>query len=125
MAAVTIEELESRQTEIKGRLAEIDTEFAGEALPDDTRSEWNGLNEEHDRNTELLGELRARQERVSSLADNESNRENGAGFHTPRAGVTRGDDIYDLTTVRASVSSPEEATREMRDRASRAIESAQ
>ena len=45
MEAVTVDGLEARQTEIKGRLAEIDNEFAGQALPDEHRSEWNELNE--------------------------------------------------------------------------------
>ncbi len=125
MAAVTIEEHEARLTEIRGRLTEIDTEFAGQALPDDTRSEWNTLNEELDQTVEVVGELRARQERVESLADKPENREAGASFHTRKSGVVVGDDIYDMTTIRSSVGSPEEATRELHERAKRSIDGAQ
>ena len=124
MASMTIEELEARQTEISGRLQEIDAEFAGQALPDDSRSEWNQLNEEQEANAGLLQELRARKERVETLKDVPNAREEGAAFHTPRSGVTRGEDIYDLSTVRASVSSPEQAKSEMRERAMRAVETA-
>ena len=124
MATVTIEELEARQTEIKGRLQEIDAEFAGQALPDDSREEWNRLNDEQEANTSLIGELRARKARVDELSQVPGSQETGAGFHTPRPGVVRGEDIYDLSTVRASVSSPEEAKTELRDRAMRAVEAA-
>lgn len=126
MAPVTnIEDLEARQTEIRGRLQEIDAEYVGQALPDDARSEWNTLNEELERNNTLLEELRARRARVDALAGNPRATEPGdADFRTRRAGTVRGDDIYDLSTVRASVSNPEEATRELRDRAMRSIETA-
>jgi HK97 family phage major capsid protein len=122
MAAVTIEELDARQTEIRGRLQEIDNEFAGQALPDDTRDEWNRLNEEFEANTKLREELRARIERVEALKDDEEHREQGATFHTARPGATREEDIWDLSTVRAMVSNPDEARDEYRDRALRAIE---
>jgi len=124
MEAVTVDGLEARQTEIKGRLAEIDNEFAGQALPDEHRSEWNELNEEFDRNVGLLEELRARHERIEQVAGTERE-ERGVSFQTRRPGVVTGDDIYDLTTVRSSVGSPEAATRELHDRAKRSIEDAQ
>jgi HK97 family phage major capsid protein len=121
---MTIEDLEARQTEVRGRLQEIDTEFAGEALPDDSRDEWNRLNEEVEANDKLLEELYARRERVEQLSEQPENREAGVGFQTRTPGKARGEDIYDLSTVRASVSSPEEATHELRDRARTAIEKA-
>jgi len=124
MAAVTIEELESRQTEIRGRLQEIDAEFAGQALPDDSREEWNRLNDEQEANKTLLAELRARKSRVEELGAKDEAREDGAGFHTARPGAVRGNDIYDLSTVRASFANPAEAAGELRDRALRAIEGA-
>lgn len=124
VALVTIEELEARQTEVRARLAEIDQEHAGASFAEDTRTEWNTLNEELERNDELLGELRTRRQRIEEIAGNPRNREEGAEFHTARPGVSRGEDIYDLTTIRAGISNPAEATRELRDRALRSVESA-
>ena len=120
----TQEELEQRQAEIRGRLQELDTEFAGAALPDAERSEWNTLNEELDANDKLVTELRARRERVEALADNPEAREAGAVFHTRRPNATTGDDIYDLSTVRMSADSPESADRELCDRAMRSADMA-
>ena len=75
----TIEEYEARQTEIRNRVREIDEEYAGQALPDERRSEWDSLNEELERNDELLEELHARRDRVAQVADDggEGTRERG------------------------------------------------
>jgi HK97 family phage major capsid protein len=51
-------------------------------------------------------------------------REDGATFHTPKATVARGEDIFDLSTVRASVSDPRQQGKELADRAMRAVENA-
>jgi hypothetical protein len=120
----TIEEIEARQTEIRGELRDLDAEHAGQALPEERRSRWNDLNTEFDRNEATLDELRARQERVRQLNEDPEHREEGATFHTPRPGAVRGDDIWDLSTVRASVADPREATRELRDRSLRAVDNA-
>ncbi len=118
----SVEDLESRQTEIRTRLQELDTEFVGQALPEEQRSEWNTLNEELEDNDKLIDELRARQDRVRSLSADPAATERGSTFHTPRSGVARGDDIWDLTTIRSSVSNPAEARTELHERARRAIE---
>lgn len=116
----TIEELEHRQEEIAARCGEIDTEYAGQALPDDTRSEWNELNEERESNEELLVELRARRERVQALAGNESTVERPVIAAPSRE--ARGQDIYDLTRIRQHAGSPDEEERMLRDAARRHIE---
>ena len=122
---MTIEEIQARQAEIKSRLQEIDSEFSGEELPAENRSEWNKLNEEFDANGERAAELIARRDRVEALAGSEENRESGASFQIgSKPGAVKGDDIYDLSTVRSSVSGPQEATRELKDRAKRSIEEA-
>jgi hypothetical protein len=124
MAARTIEEHEAELTELRGRIQEIDTEFAGEALPDDIRGEWDEKNLEIERKGELIEELRARMKRVEDLTQDPNAQERGASFHTDRPGVVKGDDIYDLSTVRSSYANPDEARREIRDRALRAVETA-
>jgi HK97 family phage major capsid protein len=75
MAVVTVEELAERQSEIKGRIAAIDTEYEGRPLPDAVREEWNELNEEFDRNESLKAEMIRRRERVEELAGREETQE--------------------------------------------------
>ncbi len=123
MALVTIDEYEARQNEIRARLGEIDEQFRGQRLDEDTRTEWNDLNQERVANDETLAELRARQVTLAGL-DDDAHTEPAHTFSTRRSGVARGDDIYDLTTVRSSVSSPEDGLLEMRDRALRSLEAA-
>lgn len=128
---MNIEELRARQAEIRTRLQEIDTEAGSRELEAEARTEWNSLNEEFERNEGKLEELESRASRLAEIGiaerggDPEGGQlERGAAFHTPRPGVARGEDIFDLTTVRSSVASPDEAVHEMRDRAKRAIERA-
>lgn len=120
---MTIDELQARQSEIKARLQEIDGEYPGEELAPEARDEWNRLNEEHEGNVTRLSELVARRDRVEELSGNSENREPAAGsIQVRKSGGARGEDIWDLSTVRSSVSGPQEATRELQDRAKRAIE---
>jgi HK97 family phage major capsid protein len=122
METLTIEKIDARIAEIKERLQEIDGEFAGAPLPEDRKEEWNTLNEEREEKLELRAELVARTERLAELDTREGNRDEP--FQTRRPGVATGDDIYDLSTIRMSVTSPEEGLRELRDRALRSVEKA-
>jgi HK97 family phage major capsid protein len=122
---MTLEELRDRQEAIRGRLQAIHTEFQGQALPDNVRSEWNELNQEREDNKVLVRELEAREERVRALATEEDNpaaagsREAGAQFSVPSA--RRGGDAWDYSHVR-SASSPETQSSMLRDQALRALE---
>jgi HK97 family phage major capsid protein len=121
---ITVEELEQRQEEIQTRLRALDHEFAGQALPDEQRTEWNDLNEERDENDRLIEELRARQDRLRQMSRDPANREDEPRFHARRPGAVRGEDIFDLSTVRASFSDPLSARGELHDRARQAIDMA-
>ena len=121
---MTIDELKARQDEIRSRLKELDSEFAGQEMTTEARSEWDRIEEEFEANSKTLTELEFRRERVEELARKPEHREEGAPFHTQRSGVARGEDIWDLSTIRSSVSGPEEATRELKERAKRALEQA-
>ncbi len=103
---------------------ELDSEFAGREMTTEARSEWDRIEEEFETNSKTLTELEFRRERVEELAGRPENREEGTSFHTRRSGVVRGDEIWDLSTIRSSVSGPEEATRELQERAKRALEQA-
>jgi HK97 family phage major capsid protein len=123
--AMTIEERQARITQIRARQTELDTEFRGMTFTDDARTEFEALAEERAEHESAIEELRQRQDYLAEQAGEERSRETpGAHFQTRRSGVARGDDIYDLTTIRSSFSNPDEARRELHDRAKRSIESA-
>jgi HK97 family phage major capsid protein len=120
----SVDELRTRLSQIQERQEEIDAEFEGKALPEEQKAEFERLQEEKHETNRLIAELEQRQEWISEMSERPENREQGAAFHTPRPGAARGEDIYDLSSVRASVSSPEQAVSELRDRALRAVEQA-
>jgi HK97 family phage major capsid protein len=123
MASRTIEEHEAELTELRGRVQEIDTEYAGEALPEEIRSEWDDKNLEIEAKVTLIDELRARAERVQALAQDPAQREAGASFHTRSARVQ--ENIWDIASVRAQSRSVDEETRMLLDNAKRAIDQMQ
>lgn len=126
MASMTIEELEARQTEIRSRIAEIDVEYRGQAFPDEAKAEWNDLNDELDSNDALIGELRARMERVSALANDTERTERPAPARRPRIGGSRApENPFDLAEYRKRSHSVEDQAALMKEGAMRALESAQ
>ena len=124
----TIEEIDSRQAEIRTRLQEIDREYAGQALPDDVRSEWNDLNEELEHNDELRGELVARLERIAQIVGDPERTErpapptrgNGSGRRNRRIP----DNIWALEEYRKHAQSVEQLPDLYRDGAREALERA-
>jgi len=120
MAALSIEEHEAELTELRARVQEIDTEYAGAALPDDVRAEWNEANGNIEAKVELLAELRARAARIKDLAPDPTHAERGATFNVGRTGT---EDIWDVAAVRSASRSDEQATGMYRDNALRAVES--
>jgi HK97 family phage major capsid protein len=69
-------------------------------------------------------QLNAREQRLVELESSDANAEAGANFNTNAPGAVRGEDIYDLSTVRMTASSPEGARAEMHERAKRSIDAA-
>ena len=118
--AMTQEEHEARLGEIQTRMQEIDTEFSGQALPEGAKDEFERLQAEKVETERLIKELETRRAWVTDSAEKPEAREYGFNTHSPRS--TRGEDIYDLSTVRASASDPTVAGRELKDRAKRAVE---
>jgi HK97 family phage major capsid protein len=135
----TVEELRDEKSQLVTRNQEIDTTHAGQWL--DPQSDQG---QEFDRNDERIGEidktirqLEAREKRLEDYGkarngDSDDSAEDfefvgserGATFRTSRSGVARGEDIYDLTTVRSSLTNPAQQGRELRDRALRAVDGA-
>src|SRR5262245_43927596 len=125
---MTMDELRARLTEIRERLEEMHQQYVveGAEMSDPTRDEWNRLNEERDRLTADLEEREVMEQRMEQLqAAGEGGRagESGAHFQTRRQ-RPRGNDVFDLTTIRTSVGNPAEANAELLDRAKRAAEMA-
>ena len=126
MAAVrTIEEFEARQTEIRSRVAELDTEYAGQPLSGDARTEWNALNEELDSNAEIIDELRSRTARVAALAGTSNAEREEEPVKRGRNGGSRlPDDIHDMSGYRSRATSPEDERSLMRQGARVHLETA-
>lgn len=122
MEPMTQEEREARVKEIVQRLSELNTQYLDRAMPDAEAGEWRDLQAEKKDHEAVIAELAERRSVVESFAQQEGARETPAPFQTHRPGATRGDDIWDLSTIRMSVDSPESAQRELRDRAMRATE---
>ena len=123
MASVTIEELVAERDDLTSQVKTIDAEHAGERFSDETRAEWNELNEKIEDLNERIGELQARQERVAALSGSKEHVERATAPQTRRPASPTADNIYDLSTVRRSYDDPSMEGRELRDRAMKAVES--
>lgn len=122
--SMTIEERQARITEITARQQELDTEYRGQTFPDDQRTEFEGLAAERVEHETACAELEQRMAYLAEEAEKPEQREPGAHFQVRRSGVARGEDIYDLTTIRSSFSDPTQARTELHDRARRSLETA-
>lgn len=122
----SVEELASYRREVCGRLDQIDAEFDGLPLSDEVREEYAELEETRKEVDRRVKELNQRAERARQRAAEGSVERGDSGdgdpFQVQRSGVTRGDDIWNIRSLRASAGRPEEAAREIHDRAMRAIE---
>lgn len=118
----TIQELEARLEEIRSQREGLNQEFDGKLFSKEAKEQWEALEEEERSKETLVTELRFREEVIEERKDNPRNRETGAEFHTPRPGVARGDDIWDLSNVKGDVNDPEGMAHELRERGRRAIE---
>jgi HK97 family phage major capsid protein len=123
-APMMVEERQARITEIRARQEELDTEFRGMTFTDDAKTEFEQLAEERADHERAIEELEQRKSYLAEQAQDTRSQEPGAHFQTRRPDVARGDDIYDLTTIRSSFANPTEARRELHDRAKRSIENA-
>ena len=122
----TKQELLSRLTEAKARIAEINEQYQGQYIDPESSDgrEWNSLNAEVDQLSKTVKQVEARDHRIAELATNPSNTDEGFSFLTSAPGAVRGQDIYDLSTIRASLADPQAAKLELQERAHRAIDTA-
>ena len=120
----TKEEILAEIEEDKSRVREIDTAFQGQYLDpeSDEGKEWSDRNARIDENERTVQQIEKREQRLAELSDEPASREEGVSFHTSPPSAVRGEDIFDLSTIRASVGSPDQMRHELRERASRAVE---
>jgi HK97 family phage major capsid protein len=71
----TVSDLSTRQEEITERLKEIGAEFQAKDMDDETRAEWNNLNEELEANIKSIEERKAVEERIRALSNKPENTE--------------------------------------------------
>jgi HK97 family phage major capsid protein len=123
---MTVEERAARQSEIRARLAEIDTEHSGAALPEEIQREWDDLNTEHDAHEVAIRAANERASRIRSLADEpgQVEREAPVDYRGRNVAVGRPENLYDLASVRQQARSIDELPGLYRDRAMRAVEQA-
>lgn len=121
---MTVEEREARQTEIRSRLTSIDTDYAGDALPDETQREWDTLNAELAANDKVLANVAARRAQLEAAKAPEmpSNLFARDGYVAPQVRVMPGNDIYDFDRIRATARTQHDEVRMLRDNAKRAVE---
>ncbi|WP_198679474.1 phage major capsid protein [Thermomonospora amylolytica] len=117
---MTIEERTARQSEIRARLAEIDSEYSGAALPDEVQTEWDELNDEHEEHERAIRAATERMERLRALSGDTRNVERGTDPGRPH--VRRPENIYDLAEIRQQARSLDDLAGLYRDNAMRAIE---
>lgn len=118
----SLEDREARIAEIDQRLAELDEEYADEAMPDHVRDEWNTINAERDEHAATVAELRARRERLGQLAGNQRSREGGVPAAPAFVRQRTDSEIYDITAARFASGSDEEYRDRLHDNARRVIE---
>lgn len=130
MPNMTIEEREARQSEIRTRFTEIDVEYAGAALPDEVRKEWNALQAELVEHDQAIQDQLERREYLRQIASNPEATETQETTITRTATAARkapntrikSDNIYDLSAIRQQAVSEDDLPRLYRDYAMRAVE---
>ncbi|HVE24930.1 MAG TPA: DUF6582 domain-containing protein, partial [Sporichthya sp.] len=138
---MTVEERVARQSEIRARLAELDTEYSGAELPQEARAEWTGLQQEMVVHERAINDANSRAEYLRYINDNRPDAtervdnsragfsldgeqgfqsrmgSSGPAFHASR-------DIYDLASIRNRARHIDEVPVLYREYAMRAVEQA-
>lgn len=137
---MTVEERAARQSEIRARLAELDTEYSGAELPQEARAEWNGLQQEMVVHERSIADASSRADYLRFINDTnpqatERVDNSRAGFGQDQGGFaarmgaggpgfTARDNIYDLAAIRNRARHIDEVPVLYREYAMRAVEQA-
>lgn len=139
-STMTVEERVARQSEIRARLSELDTEYSGAELTQEARSEWTGLQQEMVVHERAINDANSRAEYLRYLNDNspqatERVDNSQAGFGQDAGGFAsrmggsgpafaQSRDIYDLASIRNRARHIDEVPSLYREYAQRAVEQA-
>lgn len=120
------DELLTRLTEAKAEITALDQQYQGHYIDPESQDgrKWNELNAEVDELTKTVRQIEAREQRLATLSADPANTSEGFSFLTANPGAVRGQDVFDLSTVRASAHEPEKMRAELQDRAKRAVDMA-
>jgi HK97 family phage major capsid protein len=124
----TKDELLAELATLTARVQELDSQYAESGQWMDPQSqdgqEWNRSNLKIEEIKKITAQMQAREDRIAVLVGDEAATGNGAPFNLPAPGAVRGEDIWNLASIRMSASSPEDAKIELQERGKRAIEGA-
>lgn len=139
-STMTVEERVARQSEIRARLSELDTEFSGAELTQEARSEWTGLQQEMVVHERAINDANSRAEYLRYLNDNNPQAtervdntmsgygQDAGGFASRMGGsgpaFVQSRDIYDLSSIRNRARHIDEVPVLYREYAQRAVEQA-
>jgi HK97 family phage major capsid protein len=123
------EAMETELDQLESQSVELNRSAEGRRMSDEEVAKFNELTERAESLTRSVDsakeELRRRQEVIRKFAERKENREPGAEFQTPRPGATRGNDIYDLSSIQVRMDDPTSGLSELRSRAKRSVEEAE
>ena len=118
---LSVEERAARQEEIKARLAQIDADHTGSALPTEIREEWDNLNTEFDDHQRAIDDDQARKARLEAMVRNRpQNAAPSIPTIIPDGAKVR--NLWDLAEARNEARTVDDLPTVYRDRAKRAIE---
>lgn len=114
----TLEQLRARLAEIQDELRGIDAEAGDDALGEERQAEWDSLTEEMSTVKADIAKREARIAAVRDLGEKKETRETGSpAFHK-----NKGQELYDLDSLRMESYSAEDFVERAQDNAKRAIE---
>jgi len=117
----SVEDLIAYQGEIRSKMADMNVEFDGLPFTEEARDLYASLKEQNNEIEARVAELKARKRDLETINGRDANREM-VSFNTARPGSVRGDDIYDMSTLRSNPMDPSGVAGELRDRAMKSIE---
>lgn len=122
---MTIAEIRARQEAIQARLSEIHAEYGADELPEETRSEWDGLAAERDQLAARVTDYEARSAIVAERSEQPAHRMS-VGQDIVRGGTRQRvpADIYSVDEYRNLARSMDELGQAYRDGAMKAVERA-
>jgi HK97 family phage major capsid protein len=121
----SVADLAARRDEILAEIKDIDAEHVGQAFSDEAKARWNELNSELDQVTETIGELKARADRLTDLADDPKHTEGEKTYTSARGKRVVShvpDDPTQIEQYRTMTSSMSDLEQAYRDGAMKIVE---